>query len=104
MTKTTYSAFGVLRTSEAVYTHAAKHYVGVSFHGSEQAARNSGGQVARVEVLTPAEAKAIKAAEKAKRDRRNADRETVMECAMAGGDWRTLRAELAAARGDEVEA
>lgn len=45
MTKTTYTAFGVTRTSDAAYTHAAKHYVGVTFHKTEEAARKSGGQV-----------------------------------------------------------
>lgn len=102
MTKQTYTAFGVTRTSENIYTHAAKHYVGVTFHQSEQAARHSGGQVVRTTVLTPDEARAIRKAEKALRDQRNADREAVMACGMAGGDWQALRAELAAKRGDEV--
>lgn len=76
MTKTTYTAFGVLRTSDANYTHAAKHYVGVSFHKSEAAARATGGMVARVSIATAAEVaadKAAKAAVKAERAARQAD-------------------------------
>lgn len=76
MTKTTYTAFGVLRTSEANYTHAAKHCVGITFHKSEQAARATGGMVARVSIATAADiaaAKAAKAAVKAERAARQAD-------------------------------
>lgn len=105
MTKTTFTAFGVVRSSDTAYTCASMDSGGtVRFHQTLAAARRFGHRIADVRVIDAAEAKVIKAADAAKRARLAEDSRKVTACALDGGDWRTLRDELALARHHEATA
>lgn len=104
MTKQTFTAFGVVRTSDNDYPFASCDNNGtVRFHQSRDAAQRFS-RFARTEVITAAEARTIKANAEAKRQRRIQDERQVEQCLWDGGDWRTLREELTAKRHAEEKA
>lgn len=104
MTKTTYTAFGALRTSDNAYPFASCDGNGtVRFHSTRTAAERFR-RVAATVIVTAAEARAIKAAADAKADRIREDDAKIMAVLRAGGDWRAVRDELAVIRHREVMA
>jgi hypothetical protein len=106
MTKTNFTAYGVIRTSDNDYPFASRdHHGAVRFHQTRQAAERFPNYKA-TRRISAAEARAVRKmqrdnearAQRVRDERRAADAAKVEECMRRNGDWRSLYDELRAAR------